>query len=209
MVHQQGYRVTPVYKDGRTERYANGQTYPDCSAPEWEKAIAVGVVLDGAILLDYDGNKAQGDITPLDALPPMMGLDSLPQPVQENTDGDSLHFLFRRPEGFQCKASNDGWLPHIDVKTGNQLMHLKPGKIVNDSELPRLAELPPAPPMLLDALASKSFDAAPRFRYAPRSQPLNLIRLLSCPIFAALFRTPCKLSVRNMNTYSGQHVIPI
>ena len=162
MVHEQGYRVTPVYKDGRTERYANGQTYPDCSAPEWEKAVTVGVVLDDAILLDYDGNKAQGDITPLDALPPMMGLDSLPQPVQENTDGDSLHFLFKRPEGFQCKASNDGWRPHIDVKTGNQLMHLKPGKVINDNELPRPEELPAAPQLLLDALASKSFDAAPR-----------------------------------------------
>ena len=92
MVHEQGYRVTPVYKGGGTKPYADGQTYPDCSAPEWEKAIAVGVVLDDAILLDYDGNKAAGDITPLEALAPMMGLDDMPQPVQENTDGDSSAF---------------------------------------------------------------------------------------------------------------------
>lgn len=162
MVHEQGYRVTPVYKGGGTKPYADDQTYPDCSAPEWEKAIAVGVVLDDAILLDYDGNKAAGDIIPLEALAPMLGLDDMPQPVQENTDGDSLHFLFRRPDGFKYKASNDGWRPHIDVKSGNQLMHLKPSKVINDNELPRLEELPAAPQLLLDALASKSFDAAPR-----------------------------------------------
>ena len=162
MVHQQGYRVTPVYKGGCTQPYSNGQTYPDPTAPEWEGAIAVGVVLDDAVLLDYDGNKAAGDIISLNELAPMLGLDDMPQAAQENTDGDSLHFLFKRPEGFQCKASNDGWRPHIDVKTGNQLMHLKPGKVINDNELPRPEELPAAPQLLLDALASKSFDAAPR-----------------------------------------------
>lgn len=162
MVHEQGYRVTPVYKGGSTQPYAKGQTYHDPTAPEWEKAIAVGVVLDDAILLDYDGNKAAGDIISLNELAPMLGLDDMPQAAQENTDGDSLHFLFKRPEGFQCKASSDGWLRHIDVKSGNQLMHLKPGKIINDNELPRPEELPAAPQVLLDALASKSFDAAPR-----------------------------------------------
>ena len=101
MVHEQGYRVTPVYKGGSTAPYADGQTYPDPTAPEWKRAVAAGVVLGDAVLLDYDGNKAQGGITPLEALAPMLGLDDMPHAVQENTDGDSLHFLFKRTEGFQ------------------------------------------------------------------------------------------------------------
>lgn len=163
MVHEQGYRVTPVFKNGSAKKYANGETYTDQG--DYRDAVAVGVVLDDVVLLDYDGNKADAagePIVGLDELAAMLGLDEMPQPVQEGSTGRSLHFLFRLPPSFNGKASYDGWRPYIDLKTGNQLMHLKQHKLLNDDELPRREELPTCPQALLDALAASGFDGAPR-----------------------------------------------
>jgi putative DNA primase/helicase len=154
MVIEMGYRVTPVYPGGATKPFAKGQTYTDLS--DYKDAVHIGVVLDNAVLLDYDGNKSSA-IMSVQELALKLGVENLPAPVQENVAGDSLHYLFKIPYGTDAKkikASADGWFPHIDVKTGNQLMHLKPVKIINDSELPQVATLPDTPPILLDALRS-------------------------------------------------------
>lgn len=155
MLEAQGYRCTPVRKDGTANLYAKCQHYPKLS--QYGDAKQIGVCLDSAILLDYDGNKAKGDIIPLEALAPTLGLDDMPMPVQENAAGDSLHWLFKLPPDCpELKSSADGFLPHIDLKTGNQLMHLKPSKIINDGALPTYDELPVAPAVLIDVLRKES-----------------------------------------------------
>tara|TARA_R100000005_G_scaffold68663_1_gene36599 strand:- start:38478 stop:40781 length:2304 start_codon:yes stop_codon:yes gene_type:complete len=166
MVHEQGYRVTPVFADGSAKPYKSDETYT--SMQDYQRAVHIGVVLDDAILLDWDGNKGQP--MPLSELAAFLGLQEMPQPVQENTAGDSLHFLFRRPARVsvdELKHSQDGWLPHIDLKTGNQLMHLKPHKFITDGELPRLEELPDAPGVLVDALRVSSRQQGAHLRCHP------------------------------------------
>ena len=62
--------------------YTDGQTYT-CPLDYLGKAVAVGVVLDSAVLLDWDGNKpeAVGKIISLEALGYGLGAD-LASPVQ-------------------------------------------------------------------------------------------------------------------------------
>lgn len=149
MVAEQDYRVTPVFENGKTKPFGAGQSYTN--PQDYEHAVHIGVVLDDTILLDWDGNK-EGEVIPLDKLAAALGLDGMPCPIQENSKSNSLHWLFRKPEGIQHKCSNDGWLPNVDVKTGNQLMHLKQHKRISNGELPRVSELPDAPQALVDAL---------------------------------------------------------
>lgn len=157
-----GYRVVPI-KDGfPTGKFGTGQTYTNLLAPEWRGATAVGLILDGAVLLDYDGNKAE-DIISTDTLAALLGLDILPKPVQSNKEGNSLHYLFKLPPGVVAGQggvgqSADGQLSaHIDIKSGNQLMHLKPGKILGD--LKPVAQLPTAPTALVDQLRNRGSNA--------------------------------------------------
>ena len=160
MVHEQGYRVTPCFANGVAARYANGQTYP---APAlYANAVAIGVALDRVVLLDYDGNKSD-NIKPLDELAAVLELDEMPQPVQEGSNGKSLHWLFRLPEGLKVtRQSCDGLWPFIDVKTGDQLMHLKPQKVLNDGELPKPHELPLCPQKIVEALTAKQEKHSPQ-----------------------------------------------
>ena len=151
MVVEMGYRVTPVYASGSTKPFANGQTYTDLS--DYKDAVHIGVVLDNAVLLDYDGNKTNG-IMSVPELAFELGLDELPDHVQQNKEGDSLHYLFRWPDHYTpSQQSNDGCYLGIDIKTGNQLMHLKQHKILSDSEVPRWEDLPPAPQALMDLMS--------------------------------------------------------
>lgn len=165
MCVEQGYRVTPYYETGAAQKYADGQSYPNPNSPEWKDAVGIGVVLDDAVLLDYDGNKADenGDsdgIIDLATLAATLGLEAL-HPIQESESGRSLHFLFSRKH-FKWQnsfnKSKDGWLPYIDIKTHNQLMHLKPHKIINDSELPKKRDLPRLPDPMKRALTEREFS---------------------------------------------------
>lgn len=165
MCVEQGYRVTPYYETGAAQKYADGQSYPNPNSPEWKDAVGIGVVLDDAVLLDYDGNKADenGDsdgIIDLATLAATLGLEAL-NPVQESESGRSLHFLFSRKH-FKWQnsfnKSKDGWLPYIDIKTHNQLMHLKPHKIINDFELPKKRDLPRLPDPMKRALTEREFS---------------------------------------------------
>ena len=155
MVVEQGYRVVPVYSNGKAQPFADCQTYPNTNDGIWKRAEVVGVVLDDAVLLDYDGNKADASASPivgLHQLAAMLDLDQLPNPAQIGSEGRSLHFLFRRLTRVD-RVSADGVLSDfVDVKTGNQLMHLKPHKIINDGELPLKNELPQCPPTIMSTL---------------------------------------------------------
>lgn len=161
-----GYRVVPI-KDGfPTGRFGSGQTYNDLSASEWRNATAVGLVLDQAVLIDYDGNKAdeEGDwIIPVDELPRLLGVDIMPTPVQVGSQGRSLHYLFRLPDGVTAgvdtKQSADGKLTdHLDIKCGNQLMHIKVGKDLGD--LKPVSQLPVVPNKVVEVLQSRGGDGS-------------------------------------------------
>lgn len=160
MVHEQGYRVIPVYEKSPA-KYADGQTYVEMH--HYNGAVSVGVVLDNCVLLDYDGNKADEageEIIDLETLAATLGLEEMPECVQEGSNGRSLHFLFSRGDRDVRMASRDGWLPHVDLKTKNQLMILKHGKNITDFELPRADELPPCPELLLEAFSGRTRDLA-------------------------------------------------
>lgn len=132
-----GFRVTPVKKKETggimIKPFGNGQTY---ILNDFANADMVGVVMDSWVLVDYDGNKADevGDyIISVDELAKKMGLEQMPPPVQVGSKGRSLHWLFKLPEGVEAgrdikQSSNGEFEAHVDIKCGNQLMHLKPEK---------------------------------------------------------------------------------
>ena len=150
--HTYGLRMTPVYEGGKTKPYKERQSYTDIN--DYKNAVYVGWVLDDLVLLDYDGNKANADIISPDDLAAVLDLERMPSPIQVNAAGDSIHWLFKLPKGFNrddhTQANNGGWLSHIDVKTGNQLIHIKPGKTLYDGLLDDGFD--EAPTVLLDAL---------------------------------------------------------
>lgn len=161
-----GYRVVPIATDGYPMGgFGAGQSYP-IDDHRWRSAGAVGVVLDQAVLVDYDGNKADDEgswIVPVEELPKMLGLDIMPTPVQVGSNGRSLHWLFRLPEGVRAgvdvRQSADGKLTdHLDIKCGNQLMHLKTHKQLN--ELKAVAQLPVAPSKVVEVLRSSGGDGS-------------------------------------------------
>ena len=170
MVNNQGYRVTPVFNNGATLPFASGQTYPDTNKMQWNNALHVGVILDGAILVDYDGNHAKRDkksiILEAD-LASELELFSMPTPVQVNQYGDSIHWLFRYPDNLdrsQFKQSSEPYR-YVDVKTGNQLMHLKPHKSLVMGVLPKIDDLSIAPQKLLEGLAYNQRQQRLTFEY--------------------------------------------
>jgi len=155
----EGYRVTPIYEGGALGPYTAGQDYSDLNDPAWRGAVKVGIILDDAVLLDYDGHSADAEgsfIPTLEQLPKVVGVDILPPPAQVGKNGRSVHYLFKLPPG-EYKASADGKLmPRIDIKCQNQVMHLSPEKQL---KLPSKSALTVAPKKLLDLL-SKSGERA-------------------------------------------------
>jgi hypothetical protein len=125
-----GSRITPVFDDNSTNPFKDGQNYqyPD----DYTNAKCVGWVLDDLVLVDYDGNKADGNIVSEAELANLLGLPKMPKSIQVNKTGDSIHWLFKVPEDCNIEAykqaNNGRWSKHIDIKTGNQLMHIKPAK---------------------------------------------------------------------------------
>lgn len=149
-------RLTPVFKNGTSKPFKDGQRYENES--DFIGAKWIGLVLDNLVLVDYDGNKAGGDIASTNELARMLGLEKMPKPIQVNKTGDSIHWLFEMPKGLDKsqynQANNGQWSPHIDIKTGNQLMHLKPAK----NWFPHLLEqgLLDAPKSLMKVLEKSS-----------------------------------------------------
>jgi putative DNA primase/helicase len=154
MAIKQEHRPIPmVSKSQPAGKFSSGETYPIDNLL-WQKADPdiIGIRLDDFILVDYDGNKPKGAI-PLAELFDILGDE--PNPVQENEKGDSIHYLYRIPAGIDkttLKHSNDDWVHGVDIKTMNQLMHLKRHKTIIDDELPTLDEVQDAPQAIIDAL---------------------------------------------------------
>ncbi|EOF4701914.1 TPA: DUF3987 domain-containing protein [Raoultella ornithinolytica] len=179
MLEERGYSPIPIriINGSNTPRpYSEGQTYPvNKSNQNWTQGVSkhvVGIRLDNAILLDYDGNKADaGEIITVGALASLLGLsDLMPFCVQTNDAGTSLHFLFRWPadadRSLFNQANNGRWQKHIDIKTGNQLCYIKAGKTIVGGEFPQLDSLPIVPAALLEALR-KDTRQATESTYSP------------------------------------------
>ncbi|MDN4501380.1 VapE family protein [Alteromonadaceae bacterium BrNp21-10] len=132
---------------GSCERYPIDHQY-------WQQCdkSKICIALDRFILVDYDGNKEKGAIN-LEELFAILGDE--PNEVQTNDAGDSLHFLYRIPDGVDpstLKHSNDNWVHGVDIKTQNQLMYIKRHKQIIDGELPTINEVDDAPQAIIDAL---------------------------------------------------------
>ena len=160
MLTEQGHRAIPMHKIGNPMQFGDGQRYP-LSDKAWSKAKTdiIPVALDDLILLDFDGNKKDKEVIPLKDLLSIVGGE--PLLVQQNVDGDSLHYLYKIPDNVDkesLKHSNDNWLPGVDVKTKNQLIHIKKGKQLIDEELPKKNEVPDAPQCIIDALTRVTPD---------------------------------------------------
>lgn len=172
-----GFRKTPVFSGGKTARFAAQQ---DHKAPsEYRNAAHIGLVLDDTVLVDYDGNKADGGIISIGALAKRLGLDTMPDPFQINPEGNSIHWLFKLPTDIDhsmLKASNDGgWEKHVDLKSGNQLCHIKYGKNLPNG-IPHKKNLPTAPQALIAALTkSKPKDKAMLMPSIPAQETPALI----------------------------------
>lgn len=160
MLHQAGaagFRTTPVFSSGQTRKYAVGQDYK--SLPDYNDATHIGLALDRTVLLDHDANKPDaGDIIGFGGMADKLGLSEMPEPFQVNEAGDSTHWLFKLPEGVSLddlRASNDGgWEKHVDIKCGNQVVHLKRHKHLLQG-IPQKDDLPIAPQALIDALRKR------------------------------------------------------
>ena len=123
-----GFRTTPIFKSGSTLPFAKGQDYKELR--DYANASHIGLILDNVILVDYDANKQNaGNIISTTHLAEKAGLVTMPTPFQVNDIGNSIHWLLRLPDGIcldDIKASNDGqWERHVDLKSGNQVVHLK------------------------------------------------------------------------------------
>lgn len=156
MAHLKGYTPIPII-NGKPLPFGNGETYPP-NHNAWLKATMVGIRLDSLILVDVDGNKAEddGDQPPsIEELAKKLGLSSMPMFVQTNGEGNSLHYLFCWPHGTyrqNCRQSADGAYRYIDIKTGNQLMYIKPHKFLTNAELPDLECIPIATEQIINHL---------------------------------------------------------
>lgn len=145
-----GYRTIPN-RNGRVLPFGDGETYEPKDFKNCSDFFSIA--LDDVILLDYDGN--HGDVMSVGELEDVLDLFEMPTLVQSNEEGDSLHWLFKLPEGVDPSTlahSADGYWQNIDIKRGNQLMHIKEGKTLT---LVRKDELDVAPAALIEALTRK------------------------------------------------------
>ena len=89
-----GYRAVPAKNGKPMGTFGSGETYA-LDDPKWKDADAVGLVLDRALLLDYDGYK-ECELS-LDEVRTRAGLDILPTPTQAREGEQSYHYLFKLP----------------------------------------------------------------------------------------------------------------
>lgn len=160
-----GYRVSPSDKTGKTLPFAHDKTLSYTEKRYYKRydVDRIALILDRVVLLDYDANKADGDIISLQDLAKLLG-EELPPPFQTNESGDSLHYLFRLPDDVDLdtinQANNGRWLKHIDIKTGNGVCHIKVGKYLPNGIL-GISSLHIAPTVLINALEKKNTKIKP------------------------------------------------
>ncbi|MCF5869951.1 DUF5906 domain-containing protein [Aeromonas veronii] len=155
-IEANGHAVIPYQDNGNPKPYGNEQRYPSSMVREDDTLF--GVRLDEMVLLDLDGNKVPEAPHPRDLLA-MLGLPNEALPIQyrmlTDTQPDgSYHWLFRLPAGVDLASlkqsvNNANGLAGVDVKTGNQLIYIKAGKVLRGDTIPQLAALPEAPSTLL------------------------------------------------------------
>ena len=81
-------RLTPVFENGIAKPFKDGQRYENES--DFIDAKWIGLVLDDLVLVDYDGNKAGGDIVSESELASLLGLAKMPEPIQINKTAGSM-----------------------------------------------------------------------------------------------------------------------
>lgn len=164
-----GWRCVPcrIHEDGSLGAaggYADGQTY-GAKHSLWRVGSTLkdvfAVILDDAILLDYDGNKADTrDVIGLDELAQIIG-QPLGEPHQIRKSNNSMHWLYRVPDDFNpddYKHSQDGKLATgIDIKRGNQPVYIKADKtLTHGGTIPARGGLPLVPAAILHQLKKNS-----------------------------------------------------
>ncbi|MDU4749083.1 MAG: DUF5906 domain-containing protein, partial [Pantoea sp.] len=125
---------------------------------EWSGANMIAVRLDGALLLDIDGNKGQVTKSLLGEIHAShMAAKVQHRLARPDLDepGDSEHFLFRA-DGWSAETHRmcaSGELEEfVDLKTGNQLLYIKPGKTIFWHNFKPVNQLMSAPAFVLDVL---------------------------------------------------------
>jgi putative DNA primase/helicase len=171
-----GFRTTPVFDTGQTRRYAKGQDYK--AITDYSDATHIGLVLDRTVLVDYDANKPDAtSIISIDGLAKKSGLAFMPEPFQIDEAGESIHWLFKLPDGVNLddlRASNDGgWEKHVDIKCGNQVLHLKHHKLLLQG-MPNKSDLPDAPHALIIALGKIKPAKTKLVQYSPPEETAEL-----------------------------------
>ena len=167
-IEANGWPIIPM-----GSKYGKGQKYPASMVSR--DAERFGVRLDGAILLDYDGNKASpmpiSELFELLMGEPITEQEALSEAVQWRFKGGDLdgsyHWLFRLPEGVDASSLRQcvtGVFEGVDIKTGNQLIFIKADKDLADDTLPPISELLEAPTALLELLKQ---TAPVRTEFAP------------------------------------------
>ena len=184
-----GFRTTPVFKNGSTLPFAKGQDYKEIR--DYANASHIGLILDDAVLVDYDANKKNaGDIITTTCLAEKAGLGTMPIPFQINNVGNSIHWLFRLPDSTcldDIKASNDGqWERHVDLKCGNQVVHLKQHKML-PQKIPNRSDLLVATKEIINALR-RSAKAE-----LIRQQPVEETPELITQVYAVLAAIPADI----------------
>ena len=159
-ISQMGYRVTPVrlISGKPTPRpFALGQNY--LSGSDYQDALYIGVILDRRVLVDWDGYN-QGATTKQTLIE---RFGELPTIAQERLGKASEHYVYELPDEVELadlSQSNNGVeFPFVDIKTGNQLIYVKPGK---ELDLEALRSPPSAPKALVDILAKTEGQKAER-----------------------------------------------
>ena len=157
-----GWRCVPcrMHDDGSigaARKYADGQTYP-LSHSAWGHNTTLrdvfAVILDDAVLLDYDGNKAERRaVIGLEQLETQLG-EPLGVPHQIRESNNSMHWLYRLPDVFSpddYKNSQDGrFAPGVDIKRGNQPVYIKADKALpHGGVIPPRTDLPLVPAAIL------------------------------------------------------------
>ncbi|HEH9403986.1 TPA: hypothetical protein SIA26_001452 [Aeromonas bestiarum] len=155
-IEANGHTVIPYQSNGNPKPYGDKQRYPSYMVRADD--IQFGVRLDGMILLDLDGNKVAEAPSP-EVLLAMLGLpgDTPANQYRMLTDSQpdgSYHWLFRLPAGVDLASlkqsvNNANGLAGVDVKTGNQLVYIKADKVLHGDTIPKLADLPEVPAILL------------------------------------------------------------
>ena len=153
-----GYRPIPVIeKSGDIIPLVEYATHPDLTAddPLWAKCSpnVFSIILDDCVLVDDDSHKVDNV--------EQVEVDARPFQFFDGVTPRSFHWLFTRPEGDvkQSYRAPDG---AYDLKTGNQLAHVK--KVKTQQWWPK-SDLETAPQWILDLLKPAQATVRPEMTF--------------------------------------------